>query len=182
MRNSFVNKAHLGVVSILFCVLSLTHSFGQEYQKEQLVGKWVEHVFSVTDSCSIDTIPVLVEWGISLEELLSDSLIMLMLEEEVDTNYWEYEYKANGLFVENDSGFCDGHSYQAHGKWDYKNGEFAKLYLDSCSNRKRNNRELHYYPIQWISPNAFYECGEEGPGNHLVIIHQKLPGYIFGKQ
>ena len=157
-------------------------SFGQENGKSQLVGRWIEHVFFVEDSCSIDNIPFLVQLGISVEELLSDSLIVVMLEADIDSNYWEYEYKANGLFVENDSGFCDGYWYQTHGKWDYKNGEFATLNLDSCSNRKGNSRALNYYPIQWISPNAFYECGDEGPGNHLVIINQKLPNSIFGKQ
>lgn len=171
-----MKKQSLNNLFFLLCSINISIAHTQDYNKDQLIGYWAEYTFFVPDSCSLDSIPFLSEINLTLEEFLSDSLMIELINEEGDSLAWEYEIKLNGTYVGNSSRLCNGKSHQSTGKWDYKNGEFAMKRIDPCSNtNKRDPFTFYYYSIQWISLTAFYECGEEGPGIPVVTIYKKIP-------
>ena len=159
--------------SLIF--IFFVHSLhAQDYDNKHFVGYWAEYTFIVPDSCSLDSIPDLEMLNLTLDELLSDSLLIEFIKNEGDSTVWEYGFKADGTFIGNSSWFCNNQSYQSAGNWDYKNGEFALQQVTPCWEGS-SEFDHHYYPVQWISPSAFYECGEEGKGTFVITIFKKIP-------
>jgi hypothetical protein len=167
----------------LLVMLSFAHlSFGQDYGKSQLIGRWAEFVFFVPDSCSLDSIPELEDIHMALEEWLSDSLIIAFATEFNDSSYWDIQFMADSTYLENDSSYCAKSYHQSHGNWDYKDGELAlKGILSPCIVPNWGPVSDFFQPIQWYSPTVYYECAEEGPGNHLIIMYKKIPEILYIK-
>lgn len=168
------NKDLMKRYLLLLCFFKLSAVFAQEFDSTHFVGYWTEDSFIVSDSCNLDSIPELEMLNLTLDEFLSDSLLIEIIKDVGDSTIWEYEFKANGTFIGNGFSFCNDQYHQSTGEWDYKNGQLALLPNNPCWG-KTSNIDQHYYPVQWISPSAFYECGEEGKGTYVITITKKIP-------
>ncbi|NOQ75997.1 MAG: hypothetical protein GQ574_28580 [Crocinitomix sp.] len=178
-----MKKRSLYCLLFLLSFINLSVANAQEYNKDNFVGYWTEYVFIVTDSCSLDSIPMLTLLDFTLDEFLSDSLMIDLIKEEGDSSAWEIEFKPNGTFIGNGRSFCKGKTHQTTGEWDYKKGELAMKQLRPCSSSKLDPLKDYYYPIQWLSSTTFYMCGgEEGPGNPVIILFNKIPDGLISPQ
>ncbi|MFT5818911.1 MAG: hypothetical protein ACI8ZM_000132 [Crocinitomix sp.] len=171
-----MKKYPLSNLLFLLSFLNLSATYAQDYDNDSFVGYWVEHVLFVADSCSIDSVIDLKIYGLTLDEILSDSVYISDIKEYGDSAAWHIEFKDDGTYAEYGSFSCRKIKYPIVGTWNYKDGQLAtRSQTSPCFVGERSPLEDYYYPIQWISPTAFYQCGQEGPKQHIVIIYKKIP-------